>query len=672
MSPDRPVTVLAGVGPARAARFARLGVETLRDLLFLQPRRLECRGDRMEVAQARGAVGGRVSVLGKVTGVRFHRSGRRRSLVRARISDGEAHLDALFFNQPWQRDRLRDLQDRGIEVELYGQVVDTRSGPALASPRLGTPEEPLPEPGELSAVYPATEGLGQGFLRSAVAAALDEVDGALEERLSASDLERLGLPVLRRAVRDLHLSPSVEAFVAARRRVALESILALQARMAERRVRGPGPGDAARAIDPAVEPRELFAGFPFEPTDGQVAVLEEILADLARRAPMRRLLQGDVGCGKTAVALAAALAVARNGGQVALLAPTELLAEQHYAGLAETCAAAGAPCVCLTASRSPAERRAAIADLAGGRARVAIGTHALYSGDVAFQRLDLALIDEQQRFGVAQRRALLEKGEGVHALLMTATPIPRTLALTLYGDLEVSLLAEHPPGRGGVRTRVVGPGARERVLEWVGERLAAGERGFWVVPRIEQGDGEHDRGAEEVHRRLQRRFGADRVELVHGRQAPEQRAEAVDRFRGGRARLLVGTTVIEVGVDVPEATLLVVDGADRLGLAQLHQLRGRVGRGPAPATCVLLAARPETERLLVLAETDDGFRIAEADLARRGMGDLAGLRQSGEFEGGLSDPSTDAELLLFARDAVADSALRAAYLEAPRCQGAPA
>ncbi|MEM7308218.1 MAG: ATP-dependent DNA helicase RecG [Planctomycetota bacterium] len=662
-------TGLPGVGPARAERLARIGATCVRELLLLQPRRLARRGACVSAAEACAAVGAEVSVRGFVRGVRFHRTGGRRSLVRAQLEKGGASIDALFFNQPWQRERMRELQDGGEEVELYGKVVATKSGPALASPRIGTSESPLPAPGSFECFYPATDGLAQGFLRTTIGHAVREHADDLDETLSADELAGLGLPALPDAVRELHAPTAEEAFLAARRRVALEPILALQARLADRRERRVEGRARAVAVAPGAE-SELFADFPFEPTGAQRASLAEILGDLARTVPMRRLLQGDVGAGKTAVGVAACLHAARAGGQCAFLAPTELLAEQHFAGLAPMLERAGVRAVLVTGSIAARHRKAALAALASGEAQLAIGTHALFSDDVRFASLDLAVIDEQQRFGVAQRRALLSKGEDVHMLLMTATPIPRTLALTLYGDLELTLLSERPPGRGGVTTRVVPPDELGRVLRFLGDRLDGGERAFWVAPRIEADDDDPEAAeqtvpaAEQAFESLSKSFGAHGVELVHGRLAGEERAARVERFRRGDSRLLVGTTVIEVGVDVPEATVLVVDGAERFGLAQLHQLRGRIGRGSADSTCLLIARGEARERCAVLEETDDGFRIAEEDLAQRGMGDLAGLRQSGESFEGLSDPEADVELLLFAGRAVCDPAVRARYLPA--------
>jgi ATP-dependent DNA helicase RecG len=616
---------------------------------------------------AASPVGAAVAVRGRPQALKLYRPGRRRSILSLDLVDDSGSVKALFFNQPWQWERLRALQAAGREVVLAGKIGRTRSGTALLAPSVESEgAEDLAAPTRAGAsdwtpVYPTTEGLGQPLLRRLVEVVLEGCVGAVRESLTPHVLSELELPPLPVALRDLHRPHGAEAFLRARRRVGFERLLALQARLVRsRRTRAE---ESARAVELSVPERaELVARLPFRPTDGQARVLGEILDDLARQRPMRRLLQGEVGAGKTLVALAACAAVARAGGQAALLAPTELLAEQHAAGLVRACQAFGVRTVLLTGSLRAAERRAALAEISAGRAGLAIGTHALFSADVRFARLDLAVIDEQQRFGVAQKRALLDKGHDVHALLMTATPIPRTLALCFYGDLEVSLLAERPPGRGTVETHVVEPDGREGVLRFLRERLELGERAFWVCPRIETDEdevGEDDEGreqvagADEAWRRLRGGpLGPLGVERVHGRIPAAERAASVERLREGRTHLLVGTSIVEVGVDVPEATVMVIEGAERFGLAQLHQLRGRVGRSPRPSWCFLLGTEASSERLRFLEECTDGFAIAEEDLRRRGMGDLAGARQAGENLEGLGGVEVDARLVERAREIV--------------------
>jgi ATP-dependent DNA helicase RecG len=647
--------LLPGIGPAREARLARLGLATIRDLLFLIPRRLEVFPGEVPIAEARRSPGRELTIAGLVRSKTFYRSGRRRSVLRVAIADPSGAMDIVFFNQPWLRERFA----KGGSIRVHGRVVDSK-GPALAATRLESDARALPEPGSLVATYPSTEGISQGFLRELCRAAARRFAERLVEPLPEEELSRLELPPLPRAVRDLHEPADLARFEAASRRVALEPVLRLQARLWERRKERAEGRALPIAIAEALH-RELVARLPFAPTKGQLAAMADLRADLGRSVPMRRLLQGDVGSGKTAVGLYVCMAAAAAGGQAAFMAPTELLAEQHAYGQRDLLARAGLRAALLSGSLGAKERKAVLTAAAGGQVDVVFGTHALFSEDVRFARLALAVIDEQQRFGVAQRQRLLEKGRDVHALLMTATPIPRSLALTVYGDLDLTLLAEKPPGRGPVHTRWLrGPETR-RALEMIEARLAAGEQAYWVVPRIEE-DEPGMAGAVAAFERLRTlpvaRFG---IELVHGRMPAAERAERLERFRRGEARLLVSTTVIEVGVDVPRATVLAVQSAERLGLAQLHQLRGRIGRSERESWCFLLGRATAAERFRVLESTNDGFEIAERDLALRGMGDLVGLRQAGES--GLGDLRRDLDLLLFARDLVARApALRAHYL----------
>ena len=658
------LSTLPGVGPAREERLARLGLTSVRDLLLLVPRGLVRQGGRATVAQAARRSGEECSLRGSLSAPRIFRQGRR-STVSADLADGTGTLRVLFFNQPWILERLRALAAEGSEVELYGRIGAGKGGPALLAPKLVPVERPLPPPGTILPVYPATEGVSQAFLRELARRATDAHADRVDDPLPAGALESAGLPTLARAVRELHRPPSEEAFLAARRRLALERLVGAQARLLEaREARRAGRARAVR-LDQA-EYERLVASLPFKPTRGQRDVMAEVRADLALPRPMRRLLHGDVGAGKTLVALLAIAAAVRAGGQAALLAPTEILAEQHFRALAPWLAEAGIEAVLLTGSRAAGERRASERALGSGSALLAIGTHALLSERSRFRRLDLVVIDEQQRFGVEAKRSLVAKGEDVHLLLLSATPIPRTLALTLYGDLDLSRLEEKPHGRGRLETRFVPTARKAAMLRFLDERMATGERVFWVCPRIEEKDDEI-RASEAAHEELSRsRLSTHGLELVHGRVPADERALRIERFRRGEARLLVGTSIVEVGLDVPEATVMVIEGAERFGLAQLHQLRGRVGRGPRPSWCFLFAAATARERLAILVETTDGFRIAEEDLRRRGMGELAGLRQAGRDVEGLLDPEADLELVLLARRLLRDGRTRRHYLESDR------
>ncbi len=658
-SRSRELRDLPGVGPARARKLAEAGLRDVRDLLRVLPLRLDVAPAVSGIAAAleSGRSGDPVRVAGRIERTSLARFGRR-SVFRLRLADGTGHVEARFHNQPWLQRQLVV----GQSIELAGTL--DGSPPGFTGPRVGTIERPLPVAGTLTPVHPALAGLSSDFVRglcraAAVSAAEDEV-----EPVPPEELERLSVPPLSRALRDLHVPASTPEFEAARRRFALERMLELQARLLLRRSRA-AEGVALVCDVSAASQARARAAFPFAFTGAQERVAREIAADLARRRPMRRLLQGDVGSGKTAIGAFAALLAAGAGGQVAFLAPTELLAEQHHMGLAPLLASAGLRTGFLSGSLTARARRGVLAGLADGSLDVVFGTHALFSRDVVYRRLALAVVDEQQRFGVAQRGDLFDKGVDAHALLMSATPIPRTLALAWYGDLDTSHLDEKPPGRGSVTTRWV-RGERDEVESLLRERVALGERLYWVVPRIGEGDaavdaeagtGRRAESAEERHARLLRSPLAEHgVELVHGRMPLAERARRLARFRAGEVRTLVATTVIEVGVDVPEATVLVVEGAERLGLAQLHQLRGRVGRGQRPSYCLLIGADSARRRFQVLERTTDGFEIAEEDLRQRGMGDLGGSRQAGANSEGFEEWGDDMALFHAAQRLVSEHA----------------
>ncbi len=595
-----------------------------------------------------------VVVRGRVVAVRVRRAYRRRlRLVEATFDDGTGTLDAVWFNRPWI---ARDLEGGGERV-LFGVVRDAPGGGLqLVGPEVdGTGDAPT---GTVAVYRPVGALRGRRLAR--VMAACLETAPAVEDPLPDDVRRCAGLPSLGPCLVAMHRcgegSPGPTA-ADARRRLAFDELLAHACRIeGERRRRRCGRTEPVRLTS---SPEEMAARLlPFEPTGAQRRAIAEIAADLCRERPMARLLEGDVGCGKTAVAATVMAMVAVAGDQVALMAPTELLAEQHHRVLSRLLAPAGVRPVLLTGSLAGPERREALDALAGGGGGVAVGTHALFQQSVRFARLRLVVVDEQHRFGVEQRRALACKGDRPHQLVMTATPIPRSLALTAYGDLDLSVIDELPPGRRPVRTVVRRREPNPRLDRFLREEIAAGGRVYLVYPRIETDeDDPHAPAVLADAEAVRARLPGVAVGVVHGRMPASERERVTDEFRRGRLQALLATTVIEVGVDVPEASVMVVEGADRFGLAQLHQLRGRVGRGARASWCVLRTGpdmgAAAARRLAVLCRHHDGFTVAEADLALRGPGDPAGRHQSGRIRFRFADLVRDRRRLAAARGVAA-------------------
>ncbi|RME92415.1 MAG: ATP-dependent DNA helicase RecG [Verrucomicrobia bacterium] len=643
---DWPVTVLRHVGPERAAQLARLGIRTVGDLLRHRPRRYEDRRRVRRIGELE--VGETAVVEGRVVaaGVRTFRRGRR-SLAEVIIEDGSGRLHCRWWNLPYMAERFAV----GQELVVWGKV---RS---LRPPAMDHPETELLEQGEgrtvhlhrIVPVHPATEGLSPRALRWLVWQALDRFGPAVED--PRRELMPPELPGLREAYRWLHFPDELEDAERARRRLALEEFVELQLgiqrrrRRFQRRARALPCGGDNRLIRP------FLAALPFKLTEAQTRVLRELRQDLRGPHPMRRLLQGDVGCGKTVVAACCALMAVESGCEVAYMAPTEVLARQQHETLRRWFEPLGVPVELWTGSCKTDH------GLFRNLPPVTVGTHALIEAGYHPERLGLVIIDEQHKFGVAQRQRLLRKGRWPHLLVMTATPIPRTLGLTLYGDLDVSVIDALPAGRGPVRTHVRTERSLPKVWDYVADRLAKGEQAYVVYPRVEESDaGSGLKAVLEEQRKLAARFAPHAVGLLHGRMSAEEKAAAIRAFREGRTRILVASSVIEVGIDVPDANLMVIENADRFGLAQLHQLRGRIGRGGRPAVCILIstARTPEARaRLKVLEETTDGFRIAEADLRLRGPGELLGQAQSGLPPLRFGDLASDLDLVEQARDIAA-------------------
>ena len=658
MGAVEPPRAWPGVASQLAARLARLDLRGPRDLLLHLPLRYEDETRLTPIAAARP--GFPAQVEGEVLSSEVVLRPRRQLVVR--VADGSGTLVARWLNfYPSQQKQLAP----GRRVRLFGEVRGGFFGDEMIHPRVRPVEagEALPE--ALTPVYPTTAGVGQATLRKLIDRALQTEP--LDELLSVAWLQRMELPGFAEALRALHHpAPDVDPHALTARthpawqRMKLEELLVQQMSLRRaylaRRARAAVPLPARARLTHA-----LLGTLPFSPTRAQARVWAEIAADLAAPHPMQRLLQGDVGSGKTLVAALAMLQAAENGWQAVMMAPTEILAEQHWKKLSAWLEPLGIAVAWLSGSRRKREREAELARLASGEVLLAVGTHALIEDPVSFPRLALAVVDEQHRFGVRQRLALREKGDDdrrPHMLMMSATPIPRTLAMTHYADLDVSVLDELPPGRTPIRTRLVSDARREQVIARLREACLGGRQAYWVCPLIEESEALQLQTAQDTFAALFEALPELRVGLVHGRLKNDEKSATMAAFAAGELDVLVATTVIEVGVDVPNASLMVIEHAERFGLAQLHQLRGRVGRGAAESECVLIYAQPLSEtgraRLKVIYENTDGFEIAREDLHIRGPGEFVGARQSGVPLLRYADLEADAALIEPARELAED------------------
>src|SRR3954453_2683698 len=632
----RDVSSLAGVGPTLAKRLRAFGISTVRDLLDHAPRRYESAAEQVSIAKL-GLTEGEVAIEGRIVSARARPLRGRRTLVNATVRDDSGgQITAQFFNQPWLVEKLTP----GTQIRLRGKL--SRYGFAVKSYDIGEAKRTA----DFAPVYPASEQIPSGRLRELVRSALAGYGRFRPDPLPAEH----DLPLHADALAALHFPTSDEQAEEGRRRLALDELVALQ--LVVSRLRSTDAVASSLA-----EPGELIARYrtalPFTLTEHQERGITEIDLDLAQTTPMQRLLQGDVGSGKTVVALYALLRAVENQRQGALMAPTETLAEQHFLTLEPLCAQLGVRCVLLTGSVGAKKIRD---EIANGVAQIAVGTHALIQRDVQFADLAVAVVAEQHRFGVEQRKALAE-GRSPHVLHMTATPIPRTLALTIYGDLAVSEIAKPPAHRKPIETASVGAQRAAAAYERLCVHLDAGRQAYVVCPLIEQSETRLARAAEQEAERLQRgELRGYRVGLLHGKLKTPDRREVMRQFKDGELDVLVATTVIEVGVDVPNATIMIVQEADRFGLAQLHQLRGRVGRGAVQSYCLLIS-RPKEEltdaaqaRLQALVDTTDGFELAERDLELRGEGALLGTRQAGLTALRFTRRRADRDLLERARE----------------------
>lgn len=649
-------------------RLARLGITTVQDLLFHLPLRYQDRTRLVPIADLRPGV--EALVEGTVAAREIAQGPRR--MLKVWLTDGGSGLLLRFFHFSL---RQAAALPAGVRLRCYGEVRQGFQSLEMVHPeyRRVALAEPPPLAGALTPIYPTTEGLQQASWRALTDQALDWLQGdvaALPELLPEALLARRRLPSLAEALFFLHRPPPDvsegdlrERHHPAFHRLALEELVAHQ--LSLRRVRRRQHQCRAPVLDGDGGLRtRLLAGLPFALTGAQRRVGEEIAVDLRRSRPMQRLLQGDVGTGKTVVAMLAALQAIEAGHQVALMAPTELLSEQHQRNLAGWLGPLGIEPLWLVGRHKGRGRTASLERIAAGEASLVVGTHALFQDDVAFARLGLVIIDEQHRFGVHQRMQLLAKGRVVgqvpHQLIMTATPIPRSLAMTVYADLDLSVIDERPPGRKPVTTVAVPDSRRDEVIERVRAFCTEGRQAYWVCTLIEESEALQCQAAEDTARVLAESLPDLRIGLVHGRLKGAERDAVMGRFVAGGLDLLVATTVIEVGVDVPSASLMIVENPERLGLAQLHQLRGRIGRGVNASHCVLLYHAPLSElartRLGLLRESDDGFAIARKDLELRGPGEVLGTRQTGAVQFRIADPLRDEALLAEAQQ-IADAML---------------
>jgi len=641
---------LKGVGPVLVSKLQKLKVHNQYDLLFLLPIRYE---DKTSLHKISDLVAGEKALIqGFVVLTTIVYRGRR--MLISQLSDDTGIITLRFFH--FSKQQARRLAKNTV-VRCFGQTRKTASGLEMIHPeyQIINPENPVPLEAGLTPIYPTTEGLQQGRLRKFVRAALDQQIDTIEELLPASMVKELGLVPLTESLREIH-QPSQKNIVnghesLARKRLIIEELLANQ--LALKRLKRHTKKEPATMLSNRLLKESLIKNLPFKLTKSQARVVEEIEMDLEKNRPMMRLLQGDVGSGKTIVAALAMLIAVGSKQQAALMAPTELLAEQHFNNVVSWFEPLGIS-VALLKSKLPAkDRRTVFAGVANGTIDIIVGTHALFQPSVVYKNLALVVVDEQHRFGVEQRLSLMKKSSArntvPHQLIMTATPIPRTLAMTAYGDLDASIITELPKGRGNIKTIVVPEEKRSQVVDKISKECALGRQSYWVCPLIEESEELNFQAAESTYVFLQEQLKRLSVGLVHGKLSSVKKTKAMENFVNGNTNILVATTVIEVGVDVANSSVMVIENAERLGLTQLHQLRGRIGRGRHESVCILLYKKPLSsvakERLAAIRATNDGFLIAEKDLQLRGPGELLGTRQKGLIGLRIADIMRDAYLL---------------------------
>lgn len=644
MKPQDDVKFIKGVGEKRAKSFLKLGIKTASDLLYHLPRDYE---DRTEVKNICDLIEGEnICVCGRLLAApRTFKSRNRLSVTTTSVSDGTGIMKLTWFNAKYIENEL----SRGGEFIFFGTVSYKGRNAEMVNPVT----EPLSggkKTGRIVPIYPLTAGLSQYNIRSAQEAALSALEGQIENVVPEKIAKKCAILPTFSAMREIHMPSSKEMFQKARYSLAFEELLVMQTGIMK--LKGTREKYTATPIKNVKCAAELASSLPFELTAAQRRVINEICADLRRNVPMNRLVQGDVGSGKTVVAAAAIFAAVRSGFQAAMMAPTEILAKQHFSTFSKIFSKFGVRLALLTGGKSRAKDET-LRKIASGEVDVVIGTHAILTENVEFLRLALAVTDEQHRFGVRQRAALSEKGKNVHTLVMTATPIPRTLSLILYGDLDVSIIDELPLGRKEVKTIAIGEKMRPRVYKFIEEKIKEGRQIYIVCPLVEESEAVAAAAVNEYAKSLSEGYFKDyKIEALCGKMKNREKDAVMERFSSGETDILVSTTVIEVGVDVPNASVMIIENAERFGLSQLHQLRGRIRRGVYDAFCIMFCSSGgdvARERMKIMTETNDGFKISEKDLYLRGPGEFFGVRQHGLPELKIANLSEDMEILKMAQ-----------------------
>ncbi len=660
------VQYLKGVGPARAQTFAKLGVNTVADLLEYYPRDWVFAPQPTKINRLKA--GETATVIGLVESTDYQPY-RRQPIFEATASDDTGICRIIWFHGGYLRDKLQP----GQVIMAWGKVNEYRHQIQLANPKFVTVEQEAEKPWEYfsGGVYPAVAGLSSGQIKKIIRPVLDGLDRVIGEFYDDEFLKKTELISRKNALQWIHLPPDEDKLEKAKRRLKFDELFLMQLGLALRRHRHESFASAvAMKCSDEIDHR-IRRRFPFLLTEDQDKTIAEIVADMQKTRPMNRLLQGDVGSGKTVVALYAALLAVTNKTQVAIMAPTEILANQHFISIERYLRKSDVRRELLTGGLTGKKRQEVLQQIKAGKIDIVVGTVALLEKDIEFKKLGLVVIDEQHKFGVHQRAGLRKEGTP-HCLVMTATPIPRTLAMTVFGDLDVSIIGKSPPGRGEVITRWVGPEDKAKAYEYIRPRLRAGKQAYFVYPRITGVEEEGDiKAATDGWRQLSQVFGEFKVEILHGRMSSEKKQRIMTEFRKGKIKALVATVVVEVGVDIPNATIMVIEGADRFGLAQLHQLRGRIGRGADKSFCFLFADK-DTEnetarsRLEMMERSSDGFEIAEHDLRLRGPGELFSTRQHGLPDLKIANIVEDYDLLVMARRSAFELVSADASLAGPR------